>query len=153
MESGQLSKLKKYQKKLKKLLNNDLIDIILFGSFVKAGTPADIDVALVVKDKNNTAEIKKKVREIINNADIELIDIESIYSPIWLTLIKEGFSVKKNKYLSDLYNIKPAVLYRFSLKRLSNVQKVQFERDKKCPEKGRSFSNKICCVSAFEYEK
>ena len=42
--------------------------------------------------------------------------------------LKEGYSVKKGKYLSELYKIKPAVLYRYSLKKLTNVQKVQFER-------------------------
>ncbi|MBU1855028.1 MAG: hypothetical protein KKF89_04880, partial [Nanoarchaeota archaeon] len=58
----------------------------------------------------------------------QVIDVESIHSPMWLTLIKEGFSVKKNKFLYETYKIKPVVLYKYSLKKLGNVQKVQFER-------------------------
>jgi len=118
-----------YQKRLKKFLNKDLIDIILFGSFVKGGIANDIDVALVVKDRKNFGDIKKKLKDIISeNVDIQIIDIGSIHSPIWLTLIKEGFSVGKGKFIHELYKVKPSVLYRYSLKKLNNVQKVQFER-------------------------
>jgi predicted nucleotidyltransferase len=129
MESKKLPELKEYQKKLKILLDENLLDIIIFGSFVKGGFPKDIDVALVSNRNMDFTELKKKVRNIIRKeADIQLIGIESIYSPIWLTLIKEGFSVKKGKLLSELYNLKPVVLYKHSLKKLTNVQKVQFER-------------------------
>ncbi len=124
-----MPQLKNYQKKLKTLLDKSLIDIILFGSFVKGGvTPKDIDAAFVVKDNPNLDEKKKKLREILKDADIQVIDIESIYSPIWLTLIKEGFSVKKNEYIHKLYNLQPVSLFKYSLKKLNPVQKVQFER-------------------------
>ena len=59
---------------------------------------------------------------------MQFINIESIYSPIWLTLIKEGFSIRKKKFLVEIYKIMPVVLYKYSLKKLNNVQKVQFER-------------------------
>ena len=119
----------KYQKKLKRLLNENLIDIILFGSFVKEGSAKDIDIALVVKEKTGLDEIKKKIKNIFEKeADFQIIELKSIYSSIWLTLIKEGFSILKNRYLQDIYRIKPIVLYKYSLKKLTNVQKVQFER-------------------------
>jgi len=118
-----------YQGKLKKLLNKNLIDIILFGSFVKSGFAKDIDIALVVKEKIDANEVKKKIKGILKKeADIQTVDINSIYSSLWLTLIKEGFSIKKRRFLSDIYKIKPKVLYKYSLKKLNNVQKVQFER-------------------------
>lgn len=114
------------------MLNKDINDIILFGSFVKDGNAKDIDVALVLKENSNLMDIKKKIKSILKKeADIQVIDLESIYSPIWLTLIKEGFSIKKNKFLADIYNVKPAVLYKYSLKKLTNVQKVQFNRGMK----------------------
>ncbi len=119
----------KCQKELKKLLNEELIDIILFGSFVKGGTPQDIDAALVLKDIKNAAILKKKVVGLLKKEpDIHIITLESIYSPLWMTLIKEGFSIRKGRYLSDIYHIQPMVLYKYALKRLTNVQKVQFER-------------------------
>jgi predicted nucleotidyltransferase len=121
--------MKNYQKKLKKLLNDNIMDIILFGSFVKEGNANDVDIAIVVKENQNLLKIKKEIKKIIKKEiDLQVIDLESIYSPLWLTLIKEGFSVKKNKSLAKIYGIKPAMLYKYSLKKLSNVQKVQFNR-------------------------
>jgi len=117
------------QKKLKKFLNKNIVDIILFGSFVKGSTYNDIDLALVVNDRTKLNDELKSIRGLFKETvDIEIIDISSIHSVIWLTLIKEGFSVKKNKYISSLYGISPKVLFKYSLKKLTNVQKVQFER-------------------------
>ncbi len=126
-----MPELKTYQKKLEKLLSENLVDIILFGSFVKGGTPKDVDVALLVKEKEkiDAQALRKKIEEIISsNLDMQILDITSVHSPLWLTLIKEGFSVQKNDFLSALYNLKPVVLYKYSLQKLTNVQKVQFER-------------------------
>jgi len=133
--------LKHYQKRLKKLLDDNLLDIIFFGSFVKGGTPKDIDLALIVKEKKGLDSVKKDLSKIIGGElDIQIIDLDSIYNQIWLTLIKEGFSVKKNKFLYGMYNIKPLILFKYSLKKLNNVQKVQFERGiKKVLEKEGSF--------------
>lgn len=110
------------------MLSKEIVDLILFGSLIKKGAAADIDIALVMKDKKEAGQIKKKIKKIIKNPDIEVIDIESIYSPIWLTLIKEGFSIKKNKFISELYKINSSVLFKYSLIKLNPVQKVQFER-------------------------
>ncbi|MFH1063682.1 MAG: nucleotidyltransferase domain-containing protein [Candidatus Woesearchaeota archaeon] len=129
MESERLSGITKYQTRLKGLLDKNIVDIIIFGSFVKQGSARDIDVAILVRDDKDLTDVKKQIRDILNKeADIQIIGLESIHSPIWLTLIKEGFSVKKKTFLRELYGIKPAVLYKYSLKTLTNVQKVQFER-------------------------
>ena len=117
-----------YLEKLQKVLNKKIVDIVLFGSFVKGGRPHDIDLAIICKEDADLIEIKKKIREIIPAADIQVLDIESVYSSLWLTLIKEGFSVKENKYLAEIYHIKPCALFKYTLSKLNNVQKVQFER-------------------------
>jgi len=117
-----------YLKRLKKLLHNGVIDIILFGSAVKSGFAKDIDVAIVVDGHAEASEVKESIRGILPAADVQIVGVESIYSSIWLTLIKEGFSIKKQKFLSELYSIKPVVLFKYSLKKLSAVQKVQFSR-------------------------
>jgi len=118
----------KYPKELKKILSKEVVDILLFGSLVKGGSARDIDVALVVKGRAELDKLKAKVKNILPEADIQIVDVESIYSSLWLTLIKEGFSVKKGKFLFEIYRVKPAVLYKFSLKKLNPVQKVQFNR-------------------------
>lgn len=113
-------------------MNKDLIDIIIFGSFVKGGSPKDIDIALLLKNKIDISSTKKEIKNIFKiDIDIQLIYLDSIYSPIWLSLIKEGFSVNKNKYLYELYKIKPMALFKYSLEKLNNVQKVQFSRGMK----------------------
>src|SRR3989338_1073195 len=121
MESNRLSEIMNYQAKLKNLLNNNLTDIILFGSFVKGGFAKDIDIALLLKEKTDIIIIKNKIKKIIKKPiDIQVITLDSIYLPIWLTLIKEGFSIRQNEFLFNLYKIKTNVLYKFSLKKLNN---------------------------------
>lgn len=123
------SRLVTCQKKLKKLLDEELRDIIVFGSLVKGGSAHDVDLALIVKEGADVSEKKKKVRNILGDkADIQVIDWKSIYSPLWLTLIKEGFSIKRGEFIHKLYSLKPQVLYKYSLVKLNPVQKVQFER-------------------------
>ena len=102
-------------------------DIIVFGSIVKGSSePKDLDVALILKNDTDIVKIKDKIREISKNVDIEIIN--SIYDPLWIVLMREGFSVKKNKFLFEMYKLEPIVLYKYSLKKLNPVQKVQFTR-------------------------
>ena len=113
-------------------MNKNIIDFIIFGSFVKGGQANDIDIAILVKDSKEILEVKEKIRAISKKkVDIQIVDIETVHSPLWLTLIKEGYSIKREKFLSEIYRIKPIALYRYSLKKLNNVQKVQFSRGMK----------------------
>ncbi|MBU0459544.1 MAG: nucleotidyltransferase domain-containing protein [Nanoarchaeota archaeon] len=129
MEFKKSPELIQYQKKLKPFLNQNIIDLIIFGSTVKGGRANDLDIAIVVKDKKNIFETKEKIRNLFKKeVDLEIVDIETIHSPLWLTLIKEGYSVKRKQLLSEIYRIKPVALYKYSLKELNNVQKVQFTR-------------------------
>lgn len=121
--------LQTYQKKLKELLHNGIVDIILFGSSVKGGIPNDIDIALIADKKVDMTPLRKEISSIVGReADVEILSVDSIYSPLWITLIKEGFSIKKNCFISEIYKVKPVALYKYSLKKLNNTQKVQFER-------------------------
>jgi len=102
-------------------------DIIIFGSIVKgSSTPKDLDVALILKNEAEIVKIKEDIRAISKNADIEII--KSIYNPLWIVLIREGFSIRRNKFLFEIYKVEPIVLYKYSLKKLNAVQKVQFTR-------------------------
>ena len=104
-----------------------LEDIVLFGSFVKGKLePKDIDIALLMKSQADISKIKDGIKSALMNADIEIVD--SIYSPLWAVLMREGFSVRKNKFLFEIYRLEPVVLYKYSLKKLNPVQKVQFTR-------------------------
>ena len=122
-------KLQTCLQKLRKLLDKfkTIDDIIVFGSIVKGSSePKDLDVALILKNDTDIVKIKDEIREISKNADIEIIN--SIYDPLWIVLMREGFSVRKNLYLFEMYKLEPIVLYKYSLKKLNPVQKVQFTR-------------------------
>ena len=137
MESKKSSEFKKYLKQLKKLLNDEVTDIILFGSFVKGGFAKDLDIAIIRKEEIDVINLKQEIRKIVHkDVDIQILGIESIYSSLWLTLLKEGYSIKKDSYLHDIYKIKPIVACKYSLAKLTNVQKVQFERGLKNMMKG-----------------
>ena len=121
--------LRNYQKKLEELLNKykTIDDIIVFGSIVKGSSePNDMDIALLLKEESEVREIKEAIRVISKNVDIEIV--ASVYNPLWIVLIREGFSIRKKKFLFEIYKIEPVVLYKYSLKKLSLVQKVQFTR-------------------------
>jgi len=114
-------------KKLKKLLTDEIIDIVIIGSSVKGKIgPSDCDIILI-SDKD-VSETRQEIRKIINNADIQKVGLNDYAKQIWLTIIREGYSVRHGKPLRELYGIKPAVLYKYSLKELTNSKKVMFER-------------------------
>ena len=122
-------KLQNYLPKLRELLSNykTIEDIIVFGSIVKGSSePKDLDIALMLKNESEVKNIKEDIRTISKDADIEIIG--SIYNPLWIVLMREGFSARKNKFLFEIYKIEPMVLYKYSLKKLNPVQKVQFTR-------------------------
>lgn len=118
----------KCQHELKKLLKDNIVDFILFGSLVKGGRPRDIDIAVIMNGEVDI-HFKKEIQDVLGKpVDVQFLEAKSIYSPLWLTLIKEGYSIAKGKYLFELYGITPQVLYKYSLTALNRVQKVQFER-------------------------
>ena len=111
----------------------ELIDIILFGSFVKGKTnPQDIDIALILpKYKIKSGIIGKISMEFDNfkNIDIEGIDSEMIYmDPLFWRIAREGFSIKNNIFIAKSAQTKPVTIFEYSLNKLSKTQKVQFNR-------------------------
>ncbi|MBW2989251.1 nucleotidyltransferase domain-containing protein [Candidatus Woesearchaeota archaeon] len=133
-------------RRLKGLLKNkQIIDIIIFGSKSRDKmAPGDIDIAVILKEKVN--DIKGRISSIIPGADVELVSLEDIYNPLFLVLLKEGFSVRKNDYLHNLYGIRPVKLYKYSLKQLSASKKVMFERGIKSVKGVERLSNSVVVV-------
>jgi predicted nucleotidyltransferase len=128
MGSDASTRLKTFLKKSRELLKDkDIDDIIVFGSTVKGSSkPHDLDVALILRDESGAARIKEDIRRFDRSADIEVVS--SIRNPLWAVLMREGYSIRVGKPLHQVYNIEPVVLYRYSLKKLSPTQKVQFTR-------------------------
>ncbi len=130
-----LAVLKGLTQRLKLLLKKYKLveDIIIFGSIVRAKSrPKDLDLALLVHQKEET--ILEKIEEEIQNelkefkVDITVLTIKEVYAPIWLSIMHEGWSVKKEEFLPVLHQVQPSKLYKYSIKFLTPVQKVQFDR-------------------------
>lgn len=111
-------KLLQIKKKLNKFLkDNEIQDVILFGSFVKGKQePRDIDVA-IISNKNYSS---------FSNFHISVLNFEDFFKPISLvkTLFREGYSLKKNKPFSEVYGFKNKCLFKYDLTNLSLSEKV-----------------------------
>lgn len=111
---------------------NLLEDIVIFGSFVREKTsPKDIDIAFLVhkKDEHTLEKIELEIKKLIElKIDTITLTIKDVYSPVWLSIILEGWSVRQGEFLPVLYGTRAKILYKYSIKMLNPVQKVQFDR-------------------------
>ena len=138
--------MKDLTKKLKTLLKNeDVIDIIIFGSTAKGGvSPNDLDIALLAKNKS--IQLKDEIKKLIPKTDVQILTLEDFHNILFLTMIKEGYSLKKEEYIHNLYKLSPVKLYKYSLKQLSLSKKVMFERGIKNIKGITKLSNSVVLV-------
>jgi predicted nucleotidyltransferase len=118
---------------LKKHLKNNIADIFIIGSSLKDKlAPRDLDIIVLFKEKN-LKQIEEELYNIkesisfIKEVHIEPLFINSMFEEkIFLTILHEGFSIKENKFLSELMNLKSMEIFSFSLENLSKIDKVRF---------------------------
>ena len=122
--------MKQLAKRLKKVLDDEIIDIIIFGSYTKGSIhPNDLDIAIIAKHKIDRNKISAALEKSIDKKiHLHIVTIEDYDKFLFISLIREGYSVKHRKYLYEVYRIKPAVLFHYSLKSLTASQKVMFTR-------------------------
>lgn len=129
--------IKKISKKTKKFYKEDILsDIIIIGSSLKdKKKPNDIDFMIILNYKKYE-KIEKLIPKIRDELSIEIplekIHISPIYTEdlftekIFQAILHEGFSLKHNRYISELIGFNSQSLFSFSLDNLSNSKKVQF---------------------------
>ena len=112
------------KKNLKKLLKkSDIIDIIVFGSFLKQKEKvSDIDIAVIIKEIS--LDLPEEFDKKIHVTQIRVSDI--LNTALILSLLCEGYSIKQDAYLRDIHDIKPMKLYDYNLLNLNKSQKTQF---------------------------
>jgi len=131
--------LKRLKSKLKYYLKNkNIIDIVLIGSFLKdKEKPRDIDIIIIFTEKNYKIieelafQIKEGLSEIVKNKEIHIepIIIHNLFKEkIFSSILHEGFSIKNNKYFSELTGFNAFSLFTFSLNNLSKIEKVKFSQ-------------------------
>jgi len=119
--------LKRNLRSILKKYNHIIKDIILFGSFVKGrDNPKDIDLAVIIKERDiNLAQyIKKEIG--IDKIHLDFITLDDVYTPLFLSLINEGYSIQKDDFLRNILKIKPMRLYAYDLKHLDRSKKTLF---------------------------
>lgn len=108
------NKLKKYLK------DKEILDIIVFGSFIKGKADAkDIDIAIIT-EKNLSLNLNGFHVSIIKPKEF-FVNPPSLIN----TLLREGFSLKNNKSFSQLYEFSNKVLFTYRLENLNASEKVK----------------------------
>lgn len=114
---------------------NKIVDVILFGSVMRGKeNPRDIDLCIIVnkKDEVKSLDLISSLSDLVDEGhfkfQINLLTEKQFIEGNTLTntLIKEGFSIKKKKKLSEVWGFKNKVLFIYSLKKFSNVKRVKF---------------------------
>lgn len=101
------------------LKNKDILDIIVFGSAIKGkAIPKDIDIA-IISDKD--------IKLNIHNFHISLLKPKDFLKPLSLihTLFREGYSLKNEKFLSEIHKFSNKVLFIYKLTALKPSIKVK----------------------------
>ena len=113
----------KIKKDLKELIiNKNILDIIVFGSFVKGKlNPNDIDIALIVENSKININYKEKYHFSI----LSIKDIFTKHHSLVNTLLREGYSIKYGKSFSELFKFSNKILFFYELNNLSASQKVK----------------------------
>jgi predicted nucleotidyltransferase len=108
------NKLSKYLK------DNEVLDMVVFGSAVKGKlNPNDVDIAIISeKDINFSLDG-------FHFSLIKPVDFFKNPSSLINTLFREGFSLKKDKSFSEIYKFSSKVLFNYSLVSLSSSDKVK----------------------------
>ncbi len=135
--------------KLRPLLKDkDIIDVVVFGSTAKGKIrPADVDLAIFAEGDVDKLRLRKRVSTLFSKPiHLQFVSLRDYDSIFLVTLIREGYSVKHNSYLSELYKLRPVVLYKYDLRRLTPSQKVLFSRGLKNFKTIEKIANRMVLV-------
>ena len=141
--------MKQLARKLRKLLQNkNIYDLIIFGSVAKNKLDAnDLDIAVLQDEEIDKQSLSAEIKNIAKKeVDLQVITLRDYDKFIWITLLREGYSIKHNKYLYDVYRIQPVILYKYELKQLTPSKKVMFERAIKNFKGIEKLSNRVVLV-------
>lgn len=121
---------------LSKFLKNNkenLLDIIIFGSFIKGkDKPKDVDMLLLFKENKNS-DISYTLKKILNKLDFKADISDLLYFDLFLesfvareAFLSEGFSISAKKYVSEGLNYESFMLIKYDLKDLNKSSKMMF---------------------------
>ena len=113
------------------LKKKEIDDIFLFGSFVKGKELArDIDICFIFNEFNDNL-IKEAYSQFEKDKlPVHITKTKFSYitedPALWSSLIHEGYSIKKDSFVSNILSIKPYFLFQYELKNLDKTKKESF---------------------------
>lgn len=124
-----------------------MIDIFLFGSALKSKEiPRDIDILLLFRSKDYkkieevSYEIIKLGKKINLNLHAESIIADDLHKEkIYSSVLHEGFSIRNNKFISELLGFEAYSLVTYSLRDRPVSEKVRFSYALYGRKKGTGF--------------
>ncbi len=133
----ELLKNKKFREIIDKFAKKNkakLLDIALFGSLVRGKEkPEDIDLLLLFKDKEDLElaySLRKGLEELGLNFSITTKTYDSLTSGNFLareSFLSEGYSLKKDRPISEEFGFRQFMLFKYELKNFSQSQRMRFQ--------------------------
>lgn len=115
------------------LKNEEILDLILFGSIVRGKEePSDIDI-LILYAKKEDLENNYKIKKTFEDKGFKIQVTSSTYNQLFSSeflaredILLEGYSLKNGKSISSQYGLSSFILFRYSLKNMNDSQRMQF---------------------------
>ena len=126
-----LESLERSLKTLLKNYQNEISDAVIFGSALKEKSkPGDVDICILFKRiaQEKVGKILSKMKnEIPKNVHMSWIFVdEMLTSQLSKTLIEEGYSLSREKFLHEIIGYDSGVIFSFKLDNLEKNKKVLF---------------------------
>jgi len=120
----------KLRKSINNLINDEVVDIILFGSAAKEKTlPNDIDIAIIFRKEIRRDILKKFQDSLGEEYHISSLVVDKFFvkpHSLAKTLLLEGISLLTNKSLAENFDLKSYTLYTYDLTSEKSSKKVRF---------------------------
>ena len=125
---------KKFREIVRKFLKEEnVLDVILFGSVVRGkDEPNDIDILVVYASNVNTEknyELRKNLEKERLKAHVVGESYDKLFSSEFLSregILIEGYSLKNNEFMSSAFGFSSMVFFRYYLKGKSNSDRMRF---------------------------
>jgi len=134
--SIELLKNKKFRSEIRNFLKiheKEIFDIIIFGSSIRGkGKPQDIDILILLKDKENIElnyELRKKLEKIDLKTEIIGKTYKDIFSSKFLPredILSDGYSLLSNKSFSRSFGYESFIMFKYSLKGFNASKRMMF---------------------------
>jgi len=132
MQKLEFQQIQKLRNILKNKIAGNIIDIFIIGSGIKNKLmPRDFDLIVFFMEKN-LKDVEEKLFDIKESTKIQDLHVEPLFADeileeqIIFTILHEGFSIKKNKFLYEITKLGSYSIFSFNLENLSKIDKVRF---------------------------